>query len=499
MSRVNIWRLCRVPKIFRLFQDVYQTFSGLFLDVTFPIDLPRSNTGTLTFNTIWVKLSILNKILWKCMSKDQTWKIIFFFHTNRPQNFFPYFSRMENDQIFSMLFQTPEEFRLCHPQTQFPSELRYAQYCVTTFCGVAAAVCSDYGYRWGGFKCPVTSTRNVTSYNHSGDWSSNSGSPFCFVNCPIFFSQNNETLQHGTYHGLITLPLSGGVSERLRLYRWECYPTVGGPQVTSNSDETNSSDKHFYDVIHCWGLVTQCLLVQRTGKCPNTTSHICIVSAFPLNLTTTAVFPQPLTEKHLRLRGPIGPRLLRPFPAFMHLFSFIFPHLFSFQHLFSFIFSTAFPLGRRARNASRSTAISDSSAGPTPKRGQARSEMQSRHLVLGRTLGRFPVGLASRTCLANLSWDVSRAPTTELTTYMIWCSVYHRHQAQVILVGRILFTNEVSRVVHSLRRQAKMKKQNVWFCALVDSLSLQIKIWNEILSATVFLVRLWRNLPLFRA
>ena len=83
----------------------------------------------------------------------------------------------------------------------------------------------------GGFKCPVTSTRNVTSYNHSGDWSSNSGSPFCFVNCPIFFSQNNETLQHGTYHGLITLPLSGGVSERLRLYRWECYPTVGGPQV----------------------------------------------------------------------------------------------------------------------------------------------------------------------------------------------------------------------------------------------------------------------------
>jgi len=130
-------------------------------------------------------------------------------------------------------------------------------------------------------------------------------------------------------------------------------------------------------------------------------------------------FPQPLTEKHLRLRGPIGPRLLRPFPAFMHLFSFIFPHLFSFQHLFSFIFSTAFPLGRRARNASRSTAISDSSAGPTPKRGQARSEMQSRHLVLGRTLGRFPVGLASRTCLANLSWDVSRAPTTELTTYMI--------------------------------------------------------------------------------
>ena len=34
-------------------------------------------------------LSILNKILWKCMAKDQVWKIISFFHTNRPKIFFP--------------------------------------------------------------------------------------------------------------------------------------------------------------------------------------------------------------------------------------------------------------------------------------------------------------------------------------------------------------------------------------------------------------------------
>jgi len=28
------------------------------------------------------------------MSKDQVWKIISFFHNNRPKNFFPYFSRL---------------------------------------------------------------------------------------------------------------------------------------------------------------------------------------------------------------------------------------------------------------------------------------------------------------------------------------------------------------------------------------------------------------------
>jgi len=48
---------------------------------------------------------------------------------------------------------------------------------------------------------------------------------------------------------------------------------------------------------------------------------------------------------------------------------------------------------RRTRNTSRSTSISDSSSASKPKRGQARSEMYSRHLVLGLPLGCFPVGV----------------------------------------------------------------------------------------------------------
>ena len=72
--------------------------------------------------------------------------------------------------------------------------------------------------------------------------------------------------------------------------------------------------------------------------------------------------------------------------------------------LISFIFMPAFPLG--TWNTSRSTAISDSSAGPTPRRYQA---MQSLHVVLGRPLGCFPVGVASRMCLANLSCDILAA------------------------------------------------------------------------------------------
>jgi len=69
----------------------------------------------------------------------------------------------------------------------------------------------------------------------------------------------------------------------------------------------------------------------------------------------------------------------------------------------SFIYSLSCPLflfresrgssPRRTRNSSRSIGISNSSAGSTPRRHQARSEMKSRHLVLGRTLGRIPVGV----------------------------------------------------------------------------------------------------------
>jgi len=37
------------------------------------------------------------------MSKDQVWKIIFFFHTNRSKK---KFSWLENDTKFSMIFKT---------------------------------------------------------------------------------------------------------------------------------------------------------------------------------------------------------------------------------------------------------------------------------------------------------------------------------------------------------------------------------------------------------
>jgi len=80
----------------------------------------------------------------------------------------------------------------------------------------------------------------------------------------------------------------------------------------------------------------------------------------------------------------------------------------------SFIFKPAYPLGRvaggniprRTWNISRSTAISDSSSDSTPRWDQAMSEMQSLHLGLGRPLGRFAVGLASKACLASLLYGV---------------------------------------------------------------------------------------------
>jgi len=42
----------------------------------------------------------------------------------------------------------------------------------------------------------------------------------------------------------------------------------------------------------------------------------------------------------------------------------------------------------------------------TPRRNQARSEMQLLHLGLGRHLGHFPVGLARRACLTSLSLGI---------------------------------------------------------------------------------------------
>ena len=59
-----------------------------------------------------------------------------------------------------------------------------------------------------------------------------------------------------------------------------------------------------------------------------------------------------------------------------------------------------------SRNIPWSAAISDSSAGSTPRKEQARSEVQSLHLLLGRPPDRFSVDVANRTCLVSLSWDI---------------------------------------------------------------------------------------------
>ena len=60
----------------------------------------------------------------------------------------------------------------------------------------------------------------------------------------------------------------------------------------------------------------------------------------------------------------------------------------------------------RTRNSSRFSATTNICAGSTLRRNQAWSEMQSRHLVLGRPLGHFPLGLASGNRLTNLYWDI---------------------------------------------------------------------------------------------
>jgi len=64
---------------FQSFSRPFPDISVLFPDLTFPYDLPMSNTGTVIFNTIYVKL---------CQKIKSAWKIIFFFHINRPKNLF---------------------------------------------------------------------------------------------------------------------------------------------------------------------------------------------------------------------------------------------------------------------------------------------------------------------------------------------------------------------------------------------------------------------------
>ena len=57
-------------------------------------------------------------------------------------------------------------------------------------------------------------------------------------------------------------------------------------------------------------------------------------------------------------------------------------------------------------HTSQSTTIADSPAVSTPRRAQTRSEMLSRHQLLGRHLGCFPFGAVSRTRLPNISWYI---------------------------------------------------------------------------------------------
>ena len=74
---------------------------------------------------------------------------------------------------------------------------------------------------------------------------------------------------------------------------------------------------------------------------------------------------------------------------------------------------------RRIRNTSRFSATSVSSAVSTPRQDQAKSKTWSRNMVRDRPLGRFRLGAAKMTCLANpflgilvrwpnhRSWDLS--------------------------------------------------------------------------------------------
>ena len=57
-------------------------------------------------------------------------------------------------------------------------------------------------------------------------------------------------------------------------------------------------------------------------------------------------------------------------------------------------------------NARQSTAILDCSSSSTERWDQTRLEMQVMPPGSCRPLGCFPVGVSSRTCLVNLSWDI---------------------------------------------------------------------------------------------
>jgi len=83
--------------------------------------------------------------------------------------------------------------------------------------------------------------------------------------------------------------------------------------------------------------------------------------------------------------------------------------MWSFSSIFAPAFLSKWLRGSKPRRPPNTTWFSttfDSSAGSTSWRDRVRSGMQPRHLVPGRPLGRFHVGVASRTSTANLSWNI---------------------------------------------------------------------------------------------
>jgi len=104
---LNVWR------IYASFsnegvKDLFQTFFGHFLDLTFPNDVPRSNTGTKIFNTIEVKLcQSWTKYYENACQKIKSGKLFSFSILTDQKKIFPDFSSVENSQIFSHAFKTP--------------------------------------------------------------------------------------------------------------------------------------------------------------------------------------------------------------------------------------------------------------------------------------------------------------------------------------------------------------------------------------------------------
>jgi len=100
------------------------------ISINFLNDIPRSNTATTIVNTMEVKWNqYLTKCLCKCLPKMQVWKIIFYFHINRPKK---NVSRLENDQIFPYFSRLPRNpaflWKLpsnCHKLKLSPSPKSY--------------------------------------------------------------------------------------------------------------------------------------------------------------------------------------------------------------------------------------------------------------------------------------------------------------------------------------------------------------------------------------